>query len=419
MTKPNGPFKAPRPLSQGASTHLDFIRTVAAWAVMWSHLRSLFFEDMPAVHSKNVLVKLFYLVTGFGHQSVIVFFVLSGFLVSSAALARLAVGRLSLRDYGIDRLSRLWVVLIPGLLLGCGWDRLGLLLFGHSGLYARPIEAIGGAVVVARMSFTTFLGNSLFLQNILCQPFGSNGPLWSLTNEFWYYVLFPLLLLACVAAISRKWKSALGLFCITIAVLLFLTPQIRESFLIWLSGCALVFIYAHALPRRKNTGIMLFTACLTLCGALGVTRLLHNHEFASNLLLGVVFTGFLYAVLQSSKEIPKQVYANYAKNFAGFSFSLYVLHFPFLLFLKGWLLPNKRWQPDLPHFLDGMLISVAALSFAWCCSLVTERNTDFVRQWAKAVLLAGTTRARAASHPLSLPVPQPRNDFVTDLQPHH
>jgi peptidoglycan/LPS O-acetylase OafA/YrhL len=411
VIKSQGPFSAPRPLSPGASSQLDWIRTVAAWAVMWSHLRALFFEDLPAVHSKSLFIKFFYLVTGFGHQSVIVFFVLSGFLVSSAVLARLTVGKLSLVDYGIDRLSRLGIVLIPGLLLGYIWDRSGLYLFGHSGLYSRPIEAIGGAIVVTRMSFTTFLGNALFLQNILCPPFGSNGPLWSLTNEFWYYVLFPLLLLSSVATIARKWKSALGYFLIAMAAFLFLTPEIRRDFLIWLSGCALVFLYARTrLLARRTAAIVLLAGSIGLCGALGATRILHNHEFASNLLLGVVFTGFLYGILQCSKEVPNRVYANAAKQCAGFSFSLYVLHFPFLLVLKGWLAPIGRWQPDTHHMVDGLLISGAVLGFAWCGSLVTERNTDFVRHWLKARLQRKAPRI--AWSPLPLPVPPQRNDRV-------
>lgn len=37
------------------------------------------------------------------------------------------------------------------------------------------------------------LGNLLFLQTKITQEFGSNGPLWSLFSEFWYYVLVPRL----------------------------------------------------------------------------------------------------------------------------------------------------------------------------------------------------------------------------------
>jgi peptidoglycan/LPS O-acetylase OafA/YrhL len=45
-------------------------------------------------------------------------FVLSGFLISSTVLRSQVSGDWSWRDYAINRSIRLYVVLIPGLLLG-------------------------------------------------------------------------------------------------------------------------------------------------------------------------------------------------------------------------------------------------------------------------------------------------------------
>ena len=39
----------------------------------------------------------------------------------------------------------------------------------------------------------TLLGNLAFLQDFFARPYGSNGPLWSLSYEFWFYLVFPLL----------------------------------------------------------------------------------------------------------------------------------------------------------------------------------------------------------------------------------
>jgi len=81
-----------------------------------------------------------YFLTGFGHQAVIVFFVLSGFLISSSVFKAGAEGKWSWVDYGINRAARLYVVLIPGLLFGLLWDYLGSHYFALSGLYSRPLE---------------------------------------------------------------------------------------------------------------------------------------------------------------------------------------------------------------------------------------------------------------------------------------
>src|SRR5947207_2354160 len=64
-----------------ASIHLDAARGIAALAVFLGHLRALFFVDFEELRHQGTLTKAIYLVTGFGHAAVIVFFILSGYLI--------------------------------------------------------------------------------------------------------------------------------------------------------------------------------------------------------------------------------------------------------------------------------------------------------------------------------------------------
>lgn len=77
------------------------------------------------------------------------------------------------------------------------------------------------------------------------------------------------------------------------------------------------------------------------------------------------------------------LYRRVAQFFAGFSYSLYVLHFPFLLFLRAWITPPGGWQPDGRHLLYGTVVGAAALGFAWLVSTFTESKTSLVRQWMR------------------------------------
>jgi hypothetical protein len=51
----------PRTLSVAASAHLDLIRAAAASAVMWGHLRTLFFVDFQHLRHSGAVLKVIYI----------------------------------------------------------------------------------------------------------------------------------------------------------------------------------------------------------------------------------------------------------------------------------------------------------------------------------------------------------------------
>ena len=79
-------------------------------------------------------------------------------------------------------------------------------------------------------------------------------------------------------------------------------------------------------------------------------------------------------------------YATIASDFAGFSYSLYVLHFPFLLFLRASVVPEDRWQPSPVHLMKAALIAILCLLYAWTVSLFTERKTSEARKLVRYVV---------------------------------
>jgi len=377
----------PRVLTPAASANLDLIRGLAAWAVMWGHLRALFFADFQQVQHGGLLLKIVYFLTGFGSEAVLVFFVLSGFLISSAIFSRRASGTWSWRDYAIDRLSRLYVVLIPGLLLGLLWDKVGSSIFASTGIYSHPLESFGFAVVQTRLGIGTFLGNVFFLQTIVCPTYGSNGPLWSLANELWYYVLFPVALAAGFAWKQRSMRRAVPLTILAACVAAFVGWTILLGFLIWLSGTVLVLAYSKCMLSSKSWLVpytLASSVALALC--LVAARTARSLVLGSDLAVGIAFSILLFAVLQMNFGAAGSFYSRIARFLAGFSYSLYVLHFPLLLFLRAWLVPSQRWQPDAAHLAYGVVIGVAVLGFAWPVSIFTEGKTHIVRQWMKGFL---------------------------------
>jgi peptidoglycan/LPS O-acetylase OafA/YrhL len=178
-----------------SSVHLDCIRGLAALSVLFYHVRYRFFLDYAEVVDPNVVAKLYYACTSFGHDAVMVFFVLSGFFISSSIRRDVLLNRWSWSRYASNRLIRLYVVLLPALGLTLFWDSLGMRWAGTHAIYSGLAQQWTHDFfnVSERLLPSVFLGNLFFLQTIYVPPLGSNDPLWSLAYEFWYYLLFPLI----------------------------------------------------------------------------------------------------------------------------------------------------------------------------------------------------------------------------------
>jgi len=387
----------PRTLSPAVSAHLDFIRSAAAWAVMWGHLRAFFFIDFPEISHPSALLKILYFLTGFGHQAVMVFFVLSGFLISSSILRSLVSGVWTWSGYAISRATRLYVVLIPGLFFGALWDLSGRSLFASTGLYSSPLTSFGGAVVQNDLTLRNFVGTLFFFQTILCRPFGSNGPLWSIANEFWYYVLFPVALFAAYGWAAKSLRTALPLTILALGVAVLLGPEKLLDFLIWLSGFAVLLGWSRSkLVSAKSRIGYLLRASVLLATCLAAARSGKITPQVSDLVVGLAFSVFLFGILQLEFHVPADgAYLRNARLFAGFSYTLYVLHFPFLLFLRAAILSGSRWQPDAVHVFYGLGIGAIVLAFCWLIARFTEHRTGEARRYLmKALHLGGPQTAQ-------------------------
>lgn len=76
-------------ISPTLSNMLNFLRWFAAFLVVIGHLRSFMFIEYNQIISPSIFDKIFYFITGLGHEAVIVFFVLSGYLVGGGTLEKL------------------------------------------------------------------------------------------------------------------------------------------------------------------------------------------------------------------------------------------------------------------------------------------------------------------------------------------
>lgn len=116
------------------------------------------------------------------------FFVMSGYLVGGSVLRSVHFGRWSWREYLVIRLTRLYVVLLPALLLGGAADWIGMHLTGDNAFYNGHTRMGSQHFDIhSTLTLLVLLGNGVFLQTIslpgmdgrAIPTFGTNEPLWS------------------------------------------------------------------------------------------------------------------------------------------------------------------------------------------------------------------------------------------------
>lgn len=369
--------------------YLDLARGLAALAVFAGHLRVFVFVDFREAGPVGPLWQLFYFVTGMGHLAVMVFFVLSGFLVGKNVSRSVAAGEWSWRVYGIKRLSRLWLVLLPALVLTALFDRAGQYLALDPAFYSGALHDAfhsGPAAAAAATAYDlkTFLLNALFLQTILAPTFGTNGPLWSLANEFWYYALFPLLFLALC---GRPFAYRLVCAGVAAALCWLLPFWLVSKGLVWLFG----YLAFEASARIRFGSAAARRGAIAITFAVFVAVLiwsrLHAEEDSSNFLVGAAFAVFVVAITHS--EIPSRLLARTSSALAEMSYTLYLVHFPAAAFLAAALLRGHRFAPAATAAAVYAALFGVVLFYAWLVYLLFERHTAGVQRRLTAGLNPG------------------------------
>jgi len=192
----------------------------------------------------------------FGPEAVIVFFVLSGFVI------KFTYEKSKDKTFGyyfIRRFIRLYIPLILIFILGYG-----LKCYAEGG-FANP-------------EWKSLLGNFLMLQdvisqkpNVLVPAYLGNGVLWSLSYEWWFYMLFFLLITKIK---SDKLNTYVNIITITAAITYLIYPfhvnRLAMYFAIWWIGVRFADTY---LKNEKFTiaSIMPYAyVLLTITAILGL-----------------------------------------------------------------------------------------------------------------------------------------------------
>lgn len=340
------------------------------------------FVDYANAGSASIFNTIFYALTSLGHQAVIVFFVLSGFFVGGSVLRNR--NQFHWEHYAIARLTRLWTVLIPALVMTLAIDQVIASLTPEA-LQPEFQVAHGFGNNIYSGDLATFLGNLLFVQTILTPVFGTNGPLWSLSNEFWYYILFPL----CVAAFGKMpnvtlgaWPRQLAMGLMSGGILTLLPHDMRLGYLVWLMGIFVYMSVGKLFIKKLHKGmilLMLVASVGVFAGALVYSKstfLQQQLALPSDIVLGLGFA--LLCIMITQYRAPLFL-SGISRVISEFSYSLYLSHFPFVILIAAEFRKGGRQVPDAVGALQFFGWLMLLLIIAWLFWKVFESKTHLVR----------------------------------------
>ncbi|NIA58968.1 acyltransferase [Bacillus pacificus] len=314
---------------------LDSIRGISSLVVMMGHHLMIFsvFQNYSYEDNKPFVMYLLKetparLIFSSGNESVIIFFVLSGFVLYSSIQNNYD----SYGSFLLKRICRIYIPYIVAILIAI--------------LCQTTMSEYGISYLSEwfNRSWTIESSLSLIVQHILLvgkyNTDAYNGVIWSLVHEMRISIIFPLVLMVCLRRTLRD--SLLTLFsfsiCSVVILLLFHSSLTLTSYALTLHYTVLfllgalvakyknnvMFFYSN---RTKNEKIAWFLLAILLYmyeGLIGEIKVLNNFIFRDYV---VAISACLFVILSLSVSTLSSLLRNKCLLYLGkISYSLYLYH---------------------------------------------------------------------------------------------
>ncbi|MEA2279942.1 MAG: hypothetical protein QOK21_549 [Solirubrobacteraceae bacterium] len=356
---------------------LDGMRAIAVTAVLLYH------GGVPGVPG--------------GFLGVDVFFVLSGFLITSLLLTgRRADGTIDLRGFWVRRARRLLPAAVV-VIVAC--------LVVVAAFYpAEAAQTRGDAIasllylnnwhqVLAGRSYFAGFGRPPLLQH-----------LWSLSVEEQFYLLWPLALGLGLTRIGKRWTvraTALAALLSALAMALLFVPGHDASRVYYgtdthasglLIGALLAFAWPlgplRTAPHRGAVAVLDAAAVVALAALIGALATWHDYDplvFRGGLVAASVVTAVLLAaVVHPASRVAPLLGVAPARWIGQRSYGIYLWHWPVMTLTRPGLdLAWSRWV--LVPLQIGAAVGLAAASYRWVEQPVRAgRAPERLKAWLDA-----------------------------------
>ena len=320
-------------LESSSSAYLDTLRICAALSVLIYHV---YFHWLPT-HKITIAFDRI------SHTAVVVFFVLSGYVIAYTTSNKTN----SANDYFVARFSKLYSVVLPAIVLT------GISQYLIRSFSPELILNYGRNSGISHYIISTLFCNEVWFYSTAPQL---NMPLWSLSFEFWYYVIFGLFH-------YRKFQRSYPL--LAIGACLIAGPKILLMMPIWLFG-----YFAYKIPHKfvlnkfMTWGVVIISISLTFIlvyfvkplSDLGTYPLVYASQFLTDWMIGAAIAFGLYFLPTTNIRAKMSDTALGIRKMADLTFPLYVLHLPLILLWDTFLKLDKNISQNIWKPIIGVLI---------------------------------------------------------------
>ena len=342
---------------RGHIVELDSLRGVAALFVVFDHFMRGLVQSSPP-HFVASIAYLPFLTNGAG--AVMMFFVLSGFVLSLPMLSGKSQGYPA---YAVRRISRIYLPYLAALLIalaGC-WRFQGLQKYGLvlGSLWQNPPT---WPLVAKHLAF---LGRY--------DVYAYNPPTWSLVHEMRISLIFPLLCL--IALRLRPWAA------LTVAVAFPIAGRLVEKYsaplwepgtssLFWSEtiGFCGIFLIGSLLARYRQP-LVAWLAVLPAIVRWGMAAvavalyqypiLLHVPRAMRNFVIGLAAAYFVMLALVPGGWLSRMLHLSPLRFLGRVSYSLYLIHSPILIVMSIAIWGKMPYLYLLLPFLAVALVAAA------------------------------------------------------------
>lgn len=332
------------------SLALDLLRAVAAQMVCVGHalnLSGIYYTYAPSI-------------------GVLLFFILSGFVIAYTLKSKTDAGDYGLGRYAIERFARIYCAYLPALLL--------FFIVEHALRWSGIEPDSSGPVTVSN-----FLGNLAMLQgypgDMGVPQYGMSGQTTSIAAEFHIYFFVGALYFFLIGR-QRVVALIVALLAARMPLGYFLDLEGRALFVLWLIGFAIYFFVRSVRPdRMAAAGLCVLSVGVALSGK-DFWQYPDVYNIANFPLLALGFATLVF-VTQNTRLLQR---AGSVIHFvAGYSLTLFLVHFVLIrtIFL---IWPDHPW-------IDFVVGIVGSNIFAAILARYTEAKYRIV---AKRVVAAVT-----------------------------